>query len=129
MNFFGQRRIEGTFRSGSRAPDYIRGRKLEDVAADLKSGKLHPDQFEVKYFIDPETGKKVAESNRTLFVLSMAGMKPTKTKEIIPDKKTLNRLKETPIRYRGEVFTLPGRAIPITPGPNNLQILDIVRLP
>ncbi|MGG4455517.1 RHS repeat-associated core domain-containing protein [Brevibacillus porteri] len=131
---FGQRRISDTFRMNSGAPDYIEGRKLADVAADLKSGKLHPDQFEVKYFIDPTTGKKVAESNRTLATLSMAGMKPTKVKEITPSQEVLNRLntklpENKPLRQRGETFNVPGRAIPITVGPNNLEILDVVRLP
>ncbi|MEC0194707.1 RHS repeat-associated core domain-containing protein, partial [Paenibacillus apiarius] len=131
---FGQRRISDTFRINSGAPQYIEGRKLADVAADLKAGKLHPDQFEVKYFIDPKTGNKVAESNRTLAALSLAEMKPTKTKEIIPSQEVLNRLDTTlvenkPIRYRGESFNMPGRAIPITVGPKNLEIIEIVRLP
>jgi RHS repeat-associated protein len=126
---FGQRRIADTFRKGSGAPDYIDGRKLADVAADLKSGNLHPDQLEVKYFTHPTTGQKIAESNRTLATLSMADMKPTKVREIIPSQEVLNRLTESPLRQRGEVFDLPGRAIPITPGQNNLKILDVIRLP
>lgn len=90
---------------------------------------MHPDQFEVKYFIDPNTGKKIVESNRTLATLSMAGMKPTKVKEIIPTKEVLNRLDEQPLRHLGEKFNLPGKAVAITPGQNNLKILEIVRLP
>ncbi|WCM60080.1 RHS repeat-associated core domain-containing protein [Paenibacillus polymyxa] len=126
---FGQKRVSDTFNMNSGAPEYIVGRKLADVAEDLRTGVLHSDQFEVKYFIDPKTGKKVAESNRTLTVLSMAGIKPTKTKEIIPDKAILNRLTEAPIRQRGQKFEMPGRSIPITPGPKNLEIIDIVTLP
>lgn len=55
---FGQKRIADTFRKNSGAPEYIEGRKLSDVADDIRSRKLSPDQFEVKYFIDPKTGKK-----------------------------------------------------------------------
>lgn len=100
----------------------------------MVSGKLHPDQFEVKYFIDPRTGAKVAESNRTLATLSMAGMKPTQTKEIIPSREVLNRLdtnlpENKPIKYRGETYVIPGRTSPITLGPNNLEIIDLIRLP
>jgi hypothetical protein len=38
---FGQRRISDTFNMQGGAPDYIRGRKLTDVAEDLKKGILH----------------------------------------------------------------------------------------
>ena len=42
---FGQRRINSNFADiGSNAPDYIRGRSIYDVAKDLKSGKIRPNQ-------------------------------------------------------------------------------------
>ncbi|WP_217809536.1 hypothetical protein, partial [Lonsdalea iberica] len=126
---FGQKRISDTFRNvGSDAPDYIRGRSIYDVAGDLKSGALHTDQLPVSYFIHPQTGQRIAESNRTLAAISAAGMKPTILKEVPVTETLLNRLKEIPLRQRGEVFSMPGSSIPITPGPNNNTILDIIRL-
>lgn len=125
---FGQRRITDTFRKNSEAPEYIEGRKLADVAEDIKNGILSTDQFEVKYFIDAKTGNKIAESNRTLAVLSMAVKKPTKVKEIIPSKEVLNRLEEKPIRYRGETLGIRSTAIPITIGQKNITIIEIVRI-
>ncbi|MCA6984713.1 RHS repeat-associated core domain-containing protein, partial [Pectobacterium brasiliense] len=126
---FGQKRISDTFRNvGSDAPDYIRGRSIYDVAGDLKSGVLHIDQLPVSYFIHPQTGQRIAESNRTLAAISAAGMKPTILKEVPVTETLLNRLKEIPLRQRGEIFSMPGSSIPITPGPNNNTILDIIRL-
>jgi RHS repeat-associated protein len=127
---FGQRRIAPQFRSmDGDIPDYLRGRPIRDVAEDLKGGKLHPDQLEVKYFVHPETGERIAESNRTLAALSMAGMEPTKVREVPVTSELLSRLDEEPLRHHGEVFSMPGRAIPVTPGANDTTILDVVRLP
>lgn len=110
-------------------PDYLRGRALRDVADDLKAGRLHPDQLEVKYFIHPETGQRIAESNRTLAALSMAGKKPTRVREVPVSSELLSRLDEPPLRRHGEVFSQPGRAIPVTPGQNDNTIIDVARLP
>ncbi|MGE7943683.1 RHS repeat domain-containing protein [Lysinibacillus xylanilyticus] len=126
---FGQIRISDTFRINSDAPDYIRGRSIYDVAADLKNGVLNPSQLPVTYFVDPKTGLKVAESNRTLAALSLAGMKPTVLNEIQPDNVLLKRLNEDPIKYRGSKYSMPGREIPVTPGPKNQTIKDIIKLP
>lgn len=127
---FGQKRISETFRDvGSDAPDYIRGRSIYDVADDLKKGILHPDQLPVSYFVHPQIGQRIAESNRTLAALSAAGMKPTILKEVPATQTLLNRLSEVPLRQRGEVFGLPGNTIPITPEPKNNTIIDIIRLP
>ena len=127
---FGQRRIAAHFRSiDADIPEYLRGRALKDVAADLKVGKLHPDQLEVKYFVHPETGQKIAESNRTLAALSMAGKKPTKVREVPMTAELAGRLREPPMRHHGEVFSMPGRAVPVTQGQNDLKVIDVVRLP
>ena len=56
-------------------------------------------------------------------------MKPTILKEVPATQTLLNRLSEMPLRQRGEVFGMPGNAIPITPGPKNNTIIDVIRLP
>lgn len=56
-------------------------------------------------------------------------MKPTILKEVPATQTLLNRLSEMPLRQRGEVFGMLGNAIPITPGPKNNTIIDIIRLP
>lgn len=126
---FGQKRISGNFRQNSGAPEFIEGRSISDVADDLKAGKIHPDQLPVSYFMDPKSGKKVAESNRTLAALSLAGMKPTKTICIKPPVDVLKRLAQAPIKYKGGVLSIPGRSIAITPGPNTDTVLQIITLP
>ncbi|GKX48185.1 hypothetical protein Pcaca03_30730 [Pectobacterium carotovorum subsp. carotovorum] len=88
---------------------------------------MHIDKLPVSYFIHPQTGQRIAENNRTLAAISAAGMKPTILKEVPVTETFLNRLKEIPLRQRGEVFSMPGSSIPITPGPNN-TILDVIRL-
>src|SRR5262249_3024770 len=95
---FGQRRIAPHFRSmDADIPDSLRGRALRDVAEDLKAGRLHPDQLEVKYFVQPVTGQKIAESNRTLAALSMAGMQPTRVREVPVTPELLGRLDDPPL--------------------------------
>ncbi|MCW7540925.1 DUF6531 domain-containing protein [Aquabacterium sp. A7-Y] len=126
---FGQRRIAGSFRQNSGAPSYIEGRTLADVASDLKSGVLHPDQLPVSYFVHPKTGQWIAESNRTLAALAEAGMKPTVLREVPVTQELLNRLAEKSLRHRGQVLSMPGTSIPVTVGPNNLEIVRIISLP
>lgn len=73
---FGQRRIDPTFSMKRGVPDYLAGRPISDVAADLRAGILHPDQLPINVFQN-EAGQLIAINNRTLGALSEAGMKPT----------------------------------------------------
>ncbi|MFT9820079.1 hypothetical protein [Lysinibacillus sp. NPDC056185] len=113
----------------SDAPDYIRGRSIYDVADDLIKKNLHPDQLPVTYFVDPKTGLKVAESNRTLATLALADMKPTVLNEIQPTAEVLDRLNQKPIRHKGVTYNMPGNAVPVTPGQNNLTVKNVIKLP
>jgi RHS repeat-associated protein len=126
---FGQRRISPDFATiGSNAPEYIRGKKLDEVAAKLRSGKLHPDQIRVDAFRH-SSGELVALNNRGLAAPSMAGLQPTNVQIREPDKKEKDRIKEPPLRHCGETFTIPGPAIPITRGKSNTSIIGVVRIP
>ena len=127
---FGQKRIAETFRDiGSGAPDFIRGRLIKDVADDLANGVIKADQLPVSYFINPKTGQMIAESNRTLAAFAMANVKPTIFNQVEATSKLMSRLAETPIRSAGELFKMPGKAIPVTVGKSNNTIIDIIRLP
>ncbi|HEU5109387.1 MAG TPA: hypothetical protein VFT95_12670, partial [Micromonosporaceae bacterium] len=123
---FGQARVSPNFSAKSNAPDYIKGRSINDVAADLRGGRLSADQMHITAF--PHQGKLVTENNRGLTALSKAGMRPTnvtvKPKSQMP-KEVLDRLKErTPL---GD--TLPSNRIAITPSQRDWTILDVVSTP
>lgn len=121
---FGQRRISETFATiGSDAPDYIRGRSIYDVAADLRSGALTSDDILIQAFkVDHQL---VTVNNRGLAALSLADLKPTNILEVMPTQKELNRLLEDPLAG----LQIPGRSTAVTPGPNNLQVQDIISIP
>lgn len=124
---FGQKRIAENFRLYSEAPDFIRGRSIAAVAADLKTGKISPNSLPISYFV--WEGKKVAISNRGLAALAEAGMKPTVVKEVPLNEvpvKILRRLDEIPI-FRGQ--TIPGRMIAVTLDKAGTEVLRIITLP
>jgi cbb3-type cytochrome oxidase cytochrome c subunit len=107
---FGQKRIAPTFaRIGSKASDNIRGRSLVDVAADLRSGKLSPDELPIEYFV--HEGKRITINNRGLAALRMAGLEPTITRRVKPTQDQTNRLKEKSINRH---HMIPGRRIAVT---------------
>ena len=91
---FGQKRIAPTFRRDG-PNSSIAGRRLVDVAEDLRLGKLTSDDIEIFAFRHPETGELIAESNRGLAALTMAGLRPTRITMInTPSGKALKRLTE-----------------------------------
>jgi hypothetical protein len=121
---FGQRRISDSFATiGSNAPDYIRGRTIYDVAADLRNGKITSDDILIKAFKFED--QLVTVNNRGLAALSLANLKPTNIIEVAPTVKILNRLTEEPLAG----LKIPGQFTAVTPGPNNLQVKDIVSIP
>jgi hypothetical protein len=120
---FGQRRVGRKFRDDSDAPDYLRGRSIYDVASDLKSGKIKPNQIRIEAF--EHQGKLVAATNRGLAALSLAGFKPTNILKRVASEDELNRLKDTPFKNQ----VLPGTKTYVTPGRNNMTILDEINLP
>jgi hypothetical protein len=96
-------------------PDY------RDVAADIKSGKLSPDQLRIEAF--EHQGRLVSANTRSLAALSEAGMFPTNITEVAPSPDELARLTESPI-LKGE--TLPSTRVPVTRGG---EIVSVVTLP
>jgi hypothetical protein len=67
----------------------------------------------------------VTVNNRGLAALSLANLKPTNIIEVAPTVKILNRLTEEPLAG----LKIPGQFTVVTPGPNNLQVKDIVSIP
>jgi RHS repeat-associated protein len=128
---FGQARISPEYSGKTSAPDYLRNRNIYDVASDLKNGRLSPDQFHVVAFRHLESGELVTNNNRSLAVLSLAGLRPTNlrilnTPEEIAraiqdgsvDRDLLDRLSEgNPLED-----TLPSVRIPVTPSQTDLTI-------
>jgi len=119
---FGQRRVGETFGSGG--PSHLAGRKISDVAADLRAGKLSPDDVPIEAFY--HNGELVSANTRSLAALSEAGLKPTSIKIIQPTKVLLGRLKETPLIPNAP---LPGPVVPVTPGRTSHTILRIITTP
>lgn len=74
--YFGQANIQTQF-SGS---GKFRKASLDDVAAMLKTGKIHPDDVPVQFLW--VNGKRVTVNNRSLTALYKAGMRPTKMIDI-----------------------------------------------
>ncbi len=121
---FGQRRVGPAFGTGSGRPDYISGRLVSDVAADLRNGVLHPDQFPVEAFYF--NGSLVSINTRTLAALSEAGLVPTKINIVEPSRNVLRRLQERPLIPDA---ALPGSRVPVTPSQTNLTILRTIEIP
>jgi hypothetical protein len=121
---FGQARISPEYSSKPTAPDYLRDRNIYEVAQDLSDGNLSPNEFFVVAFRHQESGQLVTNNNRSLAVLSLAGLRPTNllvlnTQEQIDeairngtaDPDLLDRLQEeTPLQD-----TLPSVRIAVTP--------------
>jgi hypothetical protein len=121
---FGQRRAGPSFSTKDGVPDFLKGRPISDVAADLRSGALHPDQLPVQAF--EYNGQLVSANTRTLGALSEAGMAPTKVKIIQPTRGLLDRLREPPLIPNAP---LPGPRLPITPSMADPTILRVISIP
>ena len=81
------------------------------MAEDLRTGKLTADDIEIVAFRDPKTRKLIAESNRGLTALTMAGLKSTRVSEISATDKLTHRLSEPPV---DRFHPVPGRRIAVT---------------
>ena len=75
---FGQKAVSPEFSSGG---DF-QGQSLDEVAAALKADPSKADSIVVNYIVDPETGEKITVNNRSLTVISMAGLSPTNTNDV-----------------------------------------------
>lgn len=120
---FGQRRIDPNFSLKEGVPDFLAGRPIADVAADLRAGVLSPDKLPVRVF--EHKGSLVALNNRSLAALSEAGMVPTQIISSTPTNAEIARLFETPI-IRSPI---PGPLIPVTPGMSNPTVLRVIGVP
>lgn len=119
---FGQRRVGETFSpivNGKGPPEYLAGRPIIDVAADLRAGVLHPDQLPIQAFY--YEGQLVSANTRSLSALSEAGLLPTNVTVIQPQRALLLRLRETPLLPNAP---LPGPRVPVTPSRTDLTILS-----
>ena len=67
---FGQGSVKNTFAHGS-----FKGRSISEVAKDLRSGKISPDDLPVEFVV--RNGERIALNNRSLTALRRAGMQPT----------------------------------------------------
>lgn len=125
---FGQRRVGPTFShrkpDGTGPPSHLAGRPISDVAADLRSGALKPDQLPIQVF--KHEGKLVSANTRSLSALSEAGMLPTAVTEIKPTRALLARLREAPL-IRGA--SLPGPQVAVTASQSDLEIIRIITIP
>ncbi|MCA9526274.1 MAG: RHS domain-containing protein, partial [Myxococcales bacterium] len=125
--YFGQARIAGRFADiGSPAPDSIRGRPIEAVAADLRAGRIAGEDLPVQVFRDPTTGRLTAINNRGLAAWSLAGRNPDLVILTTPTAAETNRLRE-PSLVRGD--SLPSPHTAVTPGKNDTSIIGIVSTP
>jgi RHS repeat-associated protein len=118
---FGQKRAAPTFRNQGPNPK-LAGKTLEEVAEMLKSGEIHPDEIPVHYFIGKD-GQRIADNNRGLAVLAMAGMHPTQTVEIPNHPDFDNRLKEGTKDH-----PLPNSTLPITRNKDGSGVITVVNL-
>ena len=75
---FGQVKVSAEF---SDAGDF-KGQSLDEAAAALKANPSLVDNMVVHYIIDPNTGEKITVNNRSLTVISMAGLTPTNTENV-----------------------------------------------
>ncbi len=118
--YFGQARVSPGFSAGGN----FHGASVDNVAADLTSGRISPNDVEISAFRH-SSGVLVTENNRSLTVLSMVGLRPTNVRIIDPRQDVLNRLiEEGPL---GD--TLPSSRIAITPSQSDWTILNIVQIP
>jgi RHS repeat-associated protein len=118
---FGQKRISPEF-----DPDgTFQGRLIYDVAQDLSTGRLRPEDVVVEAFRH-QGGQLVARNNRSLAALSLAGLRPVNVRilESVPQRIRARLDEVSPL---GD--TLPARRIAVTPSQRNLRVLDIVNLP
>lgn len=67
---FAQKGVSATFRHGEFA-----GQTIDDVAAGLRSGAIHPNQLPVQTVV--RNGATYTMNNRSLMALQQAGMRPT----------------------------------------------------
>jgi RHS repeat-associated protein len=121
---FGQRRLGESFSRQPGVPDYLYGRLVSDVAADLRAGILSPDQLPINAFVH-SSGELVSINTRTLAALSEAGMQPTIINIVTPKLSVLSRLSETPIIDS----PLPGPSIPVTPSMTDLTVIRVIHIP
>lgn len=120
---FGQARISPHFSPAGRVPE-LRGRHIEDVANDLRSGRLSPGVFNIRAW--NEGGQLVSENNRGLAALSLAGMRPQRgvNLTVVPRSQiggdVLDRLNE--VNVFGEA--LPSTRIGVTPSQTDLRLVS-----
>jgi hypothetical protein len=119
--FFGQRRIDPVFSTKVGVPEYLAGRRISDVANDLRAGVLSPDQLPISAFVY-DSGQLISINNRTLAALSEAGMRPSIINIVSPTRNQLLRLTEAPIINS----PIPGPLIPVTPSQRDLDIMYII---
>jgi hypothetical protein len=118
---FGQKRISPEF-----DPDgTFQGRLIYDVAQDLSTGRLRPEDVVVEAFRH-QGGQLVARNNRSLAALSLAGLRPVNVRilESVPQRIRARLDEVSPL---GD--TLSARRIAVTPSQRNLRVLDIVNSP
>jgi RHS repeat-associated protein len=123
---FGQARISANFSTKDNVPSYLAGRDIRDVEADLRAGRLTPDQMLVEAFTHPEDGQSlVAINNRGLGALSLAGRRPTNIRIRPPTLKEAKRLND--ISVLGD--NLPSTRIGVTPNQQDTRILFTIDIP
>lgn len=118
---FGQKRIDPTFGVKGR-PEHLAGRQVLDVAADISSGAVHPDQLPIRVF--EYGGGLVSADSRSLAAFSEAGLLPTNVTLIRPSRDLRLRLLEPALLPNS---VLPATRIPITP--SDPTILYTIELP
>ena len=112
---FGQRRMNARFSTGDRVPNWMRGRSIADVAADLRSGRRSANDIQITVF--EHNGQLVSMNTRGLAALSEAGLRPTNVvRHSGPIPRDIrDRLDEPPL-VGGP---LPSRSSIVTVGRNN----------
>jgi RHS repeat-associated protein len=93
---FGQKSVSTTFSEGG----LFKGASLESVVQQLKSGALKADDVPIRFVVIE--GQKVAVDNRSLTVLSQAGLKPTKLKDVTSDKRVLREVQKRLTKMEGK---------------------------
>jgi RHS repeat-associated protein len=117
---FGQDRIAPNFSTiGSQASNSIVGRPVLDVAADIKAGRISPNELLISYTIDPKTGKAVTLNNRGLAALVESGK--------IPDHAIFVPYDKTPPHLVADIKNRPpSKSILITKNKNGSGIIKKV---
>jgi len=93
---FGQKGVSTEFSKRG----IFEGASLESVVGQLKSGALKADDVPVRFVVIDE--QKVAADNRSLTVLSQAGLKPTKVIDVSSDKKVAGEVQKRLREMRGK---------------------------